>query len=118
MRILYGAFAQGQGHFSKAAILVPLLESRGHVVRVISSGGRECPAGYNFRWHRHFPGLSYVVRDGRTQYGESFRTWLRQLPRIFSHLFAVRSIVREFAPELIISDFEPLTASPLIEPKC
>lgn len=26
MRILYGANSQGQGHFSKAAVLVPLLK--------------------------------------------------------------------------------------------
>jgi uncharacterized protein (TIGR00661 family) len=118
MRILYGAFAQGHGHFSKAAVLVPLLERAGHTVRVISSGGLHAPAGYDFRWHRHFPGLAYVVRDGRTRYGETLRTWVRQIPQIFSHLRTIRSIVREFSPEIVISDFEPLTASPVIEAKC
>jgi len=118
MRILYGAFAQGQGHFSKAAVLVPLLEARGHTVRVISSGGEEPPTGYRFRWHRHFAGLSYVVGNGRTQYGASLKKWLGQLPRVLSHLMKIRGIVREFAPEIVISDFEPLTASPLIEPNC
>ena len=118
MRILYGAFAQGQGHFSKAAVLVPLLESRGHVVRVISSGGEQPPAGYHFTWHRHFPGLSYVVRNGQTQYGDSLRSWLTQIPRLLRHLMTIRGIVREFEPEIVISDFEPLTASPVIEPRC
>lgn len=118
MRILYGAFAQGQGHFSKAAVLVPLLERAGHTVRVISSGGQQAPPGYHFCWHRHFPGLAYVVRDGRTRYGETLRTWIGQIPRVFSHLRTVRSIVREFSPDIIISDFEPLTASPVIEAKC
>jgi uncharacterized protein (TIGR00661 family) len=118
MRILYGAFGQGQGHFSKAAVLVPLLEQAGHIVRVISSGSQRAPAGYRFRWHRHFPGLAYVVRDGQTRYGETLRTWIGQLPQIFSHLLAVRSIVRDFCPEIVISDFEPLTASPIIDPKC
>jgi uncharacterized protein (TIGR00661 family) len=118
VRILYGAFAQGQGHFSKAAVLVPLLESRGHLVRVISSGGDEPPAGYRFRWHRHFSGISYVLRGGRTHYGRSFQKWVRQLPEVFGHLRELRSIVREFAPDIVLSDFEPLTASPLIEPRC
>jgi uncharacterized protein (TIGR00661 family) len=118
MRILYGAFAQGQGHFAKAAVLVPLLERAGHTVRVISSGGRHAPAGYVFRWHRHFPGLAYVVRDGRTRYGDTLRTWVGQIPKVVSHLRTIRSIVREFSPDIIISDFEPLTASPVIEAKC
>jgi uncharacterized protein (TIGR00661 family) len=118
MRILYGAFAQGHGHFSKAAVLVPLLESRGHDVRVVSSGGQQAPAGYHFRWHRHFPALSYVVSEGKTDYQKSFAKWLREIPTVFSHLWKIRSLVREFSPEIVISDFEPLTASPLIEPGC
>jgi uncharacterized protein (TIGR00661 family) len=119
MRILYGAFAQGQGHFSKAAVLVPVLERAGHTVRVISSGAPQAPAGYDFRWHRHFTGLpAFVARDGQTRYGETARTWLRHLPQVFSQLLTVRSIVRDFAPDIVVSDFEPLTASPIIEAKC
>ena len=77
MRILYGAFAQGHGHFSKAAVLVPLLEAAGHEVRVVSSGGEEPPAGYRFRWHRHYPGLSYAVTRGRTDLTKTFLKWVR-----------------------------------------
>jgi uncharacterized protein (TIGR00661 family) len=118
MRILYGAFAQGQGHFSKAAVLVPLLESRGHEVRVVSSGGESPPEGYSFSWHRHFPALSYVVSEGRIDYKRSFRKWLREIPAIGRHLWGIRNLVKEFQPELIVSDFEPLSASPFLDPKC
>lgn len=118
MRILYGAFAQGQGHFSKAAVLVPILERSGHDVRVISSGWTTPPAGYHFTWHRHFPGLSYAVTNGRPDYRRTFSKWLRELPQVARHLWRLRKMVREFQPELVISDFEPLTASPLIRPRC
>ena len=118
MRILYGAFAQGHGHFSKAAVIVPVLEAWGHEVRVISSGGIEPPAGYQFRWHRHFPGLAYEVANGGTDYARTFWKWVREVPQVFSHLVHVRQLVREFEPEVVISDFEPLTANPMIQPRC
>lgn len=117
MRIIYGAFAQGNGHLSKASVLVPLMEARGHEVRVITSG--PTPTGcYHFNWHRHFPGIAYVATDGRTDYMASFRQWVRDLPKMMRGIWALRSVVREFQPDLVISDFEPMTASPLIEPNC
>ncbi|HUG90934.1 MAG TPA: glycosyltransferase family protein [Planctomycetaceae bacterium] len=118
MRIVYGAFAQGHGHFSKAAVLVPLLESRGHDVCVVSSGPQRPPHGYRFRRHRHFPGLAYLAAGGRVQYGRSAVTWLAELPLVLGHLRTLRHVVREFEPDLIVSDFEPLTASPWLRPEC
>lgn len=117
MRIIYGAFSQGNGHLSKASVLVPLMEARGHEVRVITSGPP--PTGcYQFSWHRHFPGIAYVAKNGRTDYLASFKQWVRDLPKMMRGIWALRSVVREFQPDLVISDFEPMTASPLIEPNC
>ncbi|MBW3543136.1 MAG: hypothetical protein KY476_22995, partial [Planctomycetes bacterium] len=118
MRILYGAFAQGHGHFSKAAVLVPLLEQAGHTVQVVSSGQPQPPAGYAFARHLHLPCLSYEVAAGRTDYRGTFLKWTREMPRVMSHLWRLRRLVREFEPELILSDFEPLTASPMLGARC
>ena len=118
MRIVYGAFAQGQGHFSKAAVLVPLLKSRGHDVRVVSSGPEQPPAGYCFLPHLHLPCLAYAAAGGRVQFGRSTWVWTRQIPRVFRQLGQLRQLVCEFRPDLIISDFEPLSASPLLRAEC
>ncbi len=117
MRILYGAFSQGNGHLSKASVLVPLLEARGHEVRVITSGPPPTSC-YQFTWHRHFPGIAYVAKNGRTDYLASFQQWTCRLPTLFKGIWAIRGIAREFRPDLVISDFEPMTASPLVEPGC
>lgn len=117
MRILYGANSQGQGHLSKARVLIPLLEARGHTVRVISSGP-PVPPEYDFRDHQHFSGLPYVVTDGTTDFTATFKAWLRAVPAMFRDLFRVRRIVHDWQPDLILSDFEPLTASPLLHPPC
>ncbi len=118
MRILYGANSQGQGHLSKAASLIPVLEARGHDVRLITSGPALTSSGYQFRWHRHFAGLPYAVHQGQTDFQKTAWNWFKESPRTFGCLRAVRQIVREYQPDLIISDFEPLTASPLLAPRC
>ncbi|WP_437205433.1 glycosyltransferase family protein [Planctomicrobium sp. SH664] len=117
MRIIYGCNSQGQGHLSKAATLVPLLERRGHDVRVISSGPQP-PSIYQFRWHRHLPGLPYSLQQGRTDYLGTMKLWLRGIPGYVTGLTELKRIVQEFQPELIISDFEPMTGSPALKPGC
>lgn len=117
MRIIYGCNSQGQGHLSKAATLVPLLESRGHEVRVISSGPQP-PSIYQFRWHRHLSGLPYVLQDGKTNHWQTVRNWIGTLPGTLGSLMDLKRMVQEFEPDIIISDFEPMTASPLLQAKC
>lgn len=117
MRILYGVHTQGQGGLAKAAVLVPLMEARGHSVRVVTSGAKP-PQCYKFTWHRHFPGLEYVVSAGRANYSQTIMRWLRESPHVLKGLWQLRSVVREFQPQLVLSDFEPLTCSPLIDPRC
>lgn len=117
MRIVYGVNSQGQGHFSKAAVLVPRLEARGHEVFLVSSGDAPQP-GYTFTNHRHFRGLAYAVRNGRTNYHLTAQRWIGSVHRFAQSLLMLRKFVHEIQPDLIISDFEPLTASPLINPRC
>lgn len=117
MRILYGVHTQGQGGLAKASVLVPLLEARGHTVQVVTSGA-EPPRCYQFATHRHFPGLEYIVSAGRANYRQTVCRWLRESPRVLRGLWELRTLVRAFEPQLVLSDFEPLTCSPLIEPRC
>lgn len=117
MRIIYGCNSQGQGHLSKAATLVPLLEARRHEVRVISSGPQP-PSIYQFNWHRHFAGLPYVLQDGKTNPWQTVRNWASKFPATLASLFELKRMVQEFEPELIISDFEPMTGNPLLSPGC
>jgi uncharacterized protein (TIGR00661 family) len=117
MRILYGVHTQGQGGLAKASILVPRMEALGHEVRVVSSGLVPPPC-YSFRWHRHVSGMEYVVAGGRADSMATFNKWLRETPAIYSSLKTLRALCTEFSPQLVISDFEPLTANPLLRPGC
>ena len=117
MRVLYGCNAQGQGHLSKAAVLVPIMQAAGHEVRVVTSG-LDIPQGYSFPGHRHFAGLPFSTGGGRTVIGSTLKSWARRTPGVLRGLAAVRGIVRDWPPDLIISDFELLTASPAVGADC
>lgn len=117
MRIVYGCNAQGQGHLSKAAVLVPLLEAAGHDVRVITSG-LPVPPQYKFSWHRHYKGLSFSCGGGRTAVRQTALQWAKVLPAVARSLASVRKMVHDWQPDLIVSDFELLTVCPVIQPKC
>lgn len=117
MRLVYGANSQGQGHLSKAAVLVPLLEAAGNDVLVVTSGP-PVPSFYSFRRHLHLAGLPYAVTSGQTDFKRTAWNWARSLGPISHSLRTLKRTIIDFAPDLIISDFEPLTASPLLVPDC
>lgn len=117
MRIIYGCNTQGQGHLSKAAALVPILRGWGHDVHVVSSGPNALQ-GYTFEKHLHVPGLEYVIQNGQTDYQATAAKWARSIPKMLVSLSRVKSLVREFQPEAIVSDFEPFTASPMLGADC
>lgn len=117
MRILYGVHTQGQGGLTKASILVPLLEERGFDVQVVSSGSPP-PKCFRFRKHLHLPGMEYAVIDGQVSIAHTTIRWLRGSGTIWQSLSTLRTLLRDVQPELIISDFEPYSASPLLGSRC
>ena len=117
MRVLYGCNAQGHGHLSKAATLVPIIAAAGHEVRVVTSG-LAMPGGYEFPNHSHFAGLPFSVAGGRAVVRNTLKSWAKRLPAVTASLAKVRGLVRDFEPDLILSDFELLTASPAVGADC
>lgn len=119
MRILVGVNAQQQGHFARAAQLIPRLRERGHTVRTLSSGQ---PLPRFPDWasedHAHFDGLPYVERDGRTDLAATAATWTRTLPRLLAIRRRVERLIGLWRPDLIISDFEIHTGGPGLRADC
>lgn len=108
MRVLYGVNGEGMGHATRSQVVIDRLLAR-HDVRVIASGAA-------FRYLRdRLPRVKEVfgptfamgegqirrwetvlqnVRIGRRELPEAVRTWISE--------------VREWQPEVVITDFEPL----------
>lgn len=106
MRILFGIQGTGNGHLSRGLELAAALSSRDHAVEVLVSG--RPPAKF---WLERAPGavevrkgLTFVRRRGRIQYlHTAWRMDLRTLLRDVRALEASRF-------DLVITDFEPITA--------
>ncbi len=109
-RILYGVAGEGFGHSTRAIEIINFLCQQGHQVKVASYG-----KGY-FILRDHFDvteifGLRFVYRENEVQYLETAWKNLLKAPAALKSFNILDKLVADFQPQLIISDFEPLTAA-------
>ncbi len=106
MKILYGVQGTGNGHVARARLFEPALARAGHEVDWLFSG--RDPSGYfdlePFGEARHLRGLGLVVERGRIDRLATARR-IRPL-RLLREL----SEVRPERYDLVVSDYEPLSA--------
>ena len=106
MRILYGAQGTGNGHLMRTKAIVPLLREAGVEVELVVSGtaSEGFKAGVpELEPYRAFHGLTYIRHEGRISIGKSLENFKPiELAEDFAEIRG--------AYDLVISDFEPLTA--------
>lgn len=103
MYILYGINGTGRGHLSKSCAIIKALRNVGHKVDTLISGATydtNLPLTPTYQYQ----GVSFVFTDGKVDYFKTLRS------NSIKHL--VRDI-KQFDPrryDLVISDFEPISA--------
>lgn len=102
MKILYGIQGTGNGHISKAETIYPLLKKYGQVDVLVSAKNYSLKPSFPIKFHK--TGISFVTKNGKIDLWQSLLclrlyTFLKD---IFTFPF--------FKYDLIISDFEPITA--------
>ncbi|MBA4503570.1 MJ1255/VC2487 family glycosyltransferase [Marinobacterium marinum] len=106
MRILYGVQATGNGHITRARVLLPALQAAGAEVDMLFSG-REPDKLFNmvpFGDYRVRRGFTFVTRAGQVQRWQTLGQ---------CSLSRFRHDLKELdlsGYDLVLSDFEPLTA--------
>ncbi|MEK6799583.1 MAG: glycosyltransferase family protein [Planctomycetota bacterium] len=111
-RILYAASGDGYGHAVRAHGVGAGLLARGHDVRFLSCDKttRYLEPHYPDRLH-HIFGLFTVYNQGRV---EPWQTLVHNARRAWSGMGpsnqAVKSLLRSYEPDLVITDFEPFAA--------
>lgn len=110
MRIAYGIHGHGRGHATRAWAVLPEL-ARQHEIQLFAGGDALDTLGQSFPIEP-VPALSFVYRDGTRS---SWLTLKRNIPLV-ADLLAVgpntRRVIdrlREFAPDVVLCDCEPLT---------
>ncbi len=109
MRIVYGVSGEGSGHSSRAKEMATHLVSRGHEVHIVSYD-RGYRALQELLPATQISGLHIVSSDNKVSVMGTVVYNLRQLPAGISSIRRVRGLFRDFKPECIITDFEPVTA--------
>lgn len=109
-RILYGVNGEGFGHSTRSIEVIDFLIGQGHQVKVATFG-----KGYeNLRHHFdmvEISGARFVYQENEVKYLKTAVKNLLQTPESLKSLNILDNIVNDFKPQLIISDFEPLTSA-------
>lgn len=121
MRIVYGVQSTGKGHLSRFLGLLPLFRRDGHELLVLITGRWDPPAYFlgaisGTPYHR-FSGLS-MVPDGIGGISKrgTVRAFATRWPGLFHAFRKAHRLISAFDPDLIVSDFDPVTGSPFVAP--
>jgi uncharacterized protein (TIGR00661 family) len=121
MRIVYGVQSTGRGHLARFAALKPLLDANGHELLIIVSGRDEPPRFFlesigSSRYER-MSGYK-MVDDGEGGISKrgTAKAFITHMPDLLSSLYQGHKLISAFNPDLIISDFDPITGSPMVSP--
>jgi uncharacterized protein (TIGR00661 family) len=111
VKILYGIQGDGMGHALRSRPTVEHLLKQGHKVKIVSSN-----KAYSFL-KDHFKNVeeiyipSWYYRNNKVSYIMTGVSFLMNLPKMISKGFMkVSRIIKEFKPEIIITDFDVNTA--------
>ncbi len=107
MRILYGVVGSGMGHAIRSSVVIKKLIDEGHEVHIVASGGAVKYLTERFGGVTEIWGLDMVVVDNEVDKlmtaALNAKGLMKRLPKNAREFFEVEA---DFAPEVVISDFE------------
>ncbi len=108
-KILYGFSGEGSGHSSRTREMARCLIEAGHEVRLASydRGYQNLCDDFDIL---EIEGLSISVDDNRVSKLKTITKNLKKLPAGRRGLRNLRDLFRDFQPDVVITDFEPMTA--------
>jgi uncharacterized protein (TIGR00661 family) len=109
MRILYGVVGEGMGHAMRSSVLLDHL-TREHDVTVMASGRAQGFLAKRFENVRKIHGYHIIYEDNRVRLGKTVASnILGGAAGIPENIAAYFKLIRDFEPEVVISDFESWT---------
>lgn len=109
-RIVYGISGEGSGHSSRAREIMTHLQGRGHEVKAVSydRGYRNLERDFDVF---ETEGLHIASAQNQVSVVKTFTDNLSRLSNGVRKLRELKKeVFKDFAPEVVITDFEPMTA--------
>src|SRR3989338_832215 len=105
-RILYGVAGEGMGHGVRSRVVIEHLKKNHEVA--IAAAGKAYPYLSSFFDVHEIDYFKIVYRNNKTSNVLTALNNIARFPFIASKGWKLKKFVREFKPDLIITDFEPL----------
>jgi uncharacterized protein (TIGR00661 family) len=111
MNILYGVPGEGMGHATRSKVVIGHLLAQGHEVYVVSSSRAYTMLAAAFPGRVHeIHGFHIAYKDLTVSKSRTTKLTLRNAPDDLRVNFTqYRELLRDFEPEVVISDFESFT---------
>ncbi len=108
-RILYGVCGEGLGHFSRSKILINHLKKK-HDIRIVA-GGKAFPyMSKDFDDVHEIESPHFVYKENEVRlFLTIFRMIFQTFVKTPSSFLKVRRIIKEFNPDILITDAEPIS---------
>jgi uncharacterized protein (TIGR00661 family) len=110
MKILYGVVGEGMGHAIRSRVVLEWLFAQGHQVEIMASSRAADFLAKRFPDVHRIHGLHIIYDENRVRPGRTF--WSNVTEGMAALPGQIRSyfeLVDDFAPEVVISDFESWT---------
>ncbi len=110
MKILYGVVGEGMGHAMRSRVILEHLVSAGHQVEIMVSGRAKDFLARRFEGVNQIHGLHLIYEENRVRLGKTvWSNVLTGAAGLPENINAYFSLIRDFRPQVVISDFESWT---------
>lgn len=109
MNILYGIAGEGLGHSSRAKAVIHHLKRKGHKVKVITYGQAHEALSKDHDTEK-IHGIHLLYKNHKMDLIKTIAYNLAHFPRNIFNINRFRRIIKEFKPDVCITDMEPITA--------
>jgi uncharacterized protein (TIGR00661 family) len=107
MKILYGVTGEGMGHAIRSRVVLEHLFAQGHEVEVVASNRAATFLSERFANVHRIHGLHIVSAENRVRKGRTLWSNVKEgLSKLPKQVRAYFDLIEDFAPEVVISDFE------------
>lgn len=109
MRIIYGVSGQGLGHAMRSKVVLDYLKANGHEITVVCFNQS---FDYLKKYFNCFPIISWelVYKNNKLKYWATAFKDARKIPKVVGSLRKVKKLFDEFQPNVVFTDYEPMTS--------
>src|SRR3954471_17485840 len=110
MKILYGVVGEGMGHAMRSRVILEHLVAQEHDIEIMASGRAMEFLAKRFEGVNKIHGLHMIYEENRVRRGKTlWSNVLAGTAGVPQNIKAYFDLLKDFRPELVISDFESWT---------